>query len=130
MLDPNPRRAIAAYEAFVSAAPARSPLLDRNEADPRILGGDAFAQRVLGVDWKPRPTAALQKVIDDACAEFGVTEVELQSPSQLKNVRRARACIADAVLSAGIASASSLARYFNRDASSIRKVVQRRRRAR
>ncbi|HKS58907.1 MAG TPA: transposase [Steroidobacteraceae bacterium] len=48
MFDADRRRAIAAYEAFLGAAPTPSPLLDRNEQDPRILGNDAFAQRVLG----------------------------------------------------------------------------------
>jgi putative transposase len=127
MFDADRRRALAAYEAFVSTAPARSPLLDRNERDPRILGSDGFAQRVLGDNWKPRPDVALQKVIDDACARFGVTEVELQSSSRLANIAHARACIADQALSAGIASVSSLARYFNRDESSIRQALQRRR---
>jgi REP element-mobilizing transposase RayT len=78
MFDADRSRAIAAYQAFVSAMPARSPLLDRNERDPRILGNDAFAQRVLGDGWKPQPGSALQKVIDDACARFGVTAVALQ----------------------------------------------------
>jgi chromosomal replication initiation ATPase DnaA len=105
--------------------PARSPLLDRNDRDPRILGSDAFAQRVLGDHWRPRPEVALQKVINDACARFGVTEAELQSSSRLANVARARACIADQALCAGIASVSSLARYFNRDASSVRQALQR-----
>jgi putative transposase len=125
MFDADRRRAIAAYEAFVNATPARSPLLDRNDRDPRILGSDAFAQRVLGDQWRPRPDVALQKVINDACARFGVSEAELQSSSRLTNVARARACIADQALCAGIASVSSLARYFNRDASSVRQALQR-----
>lgn len=127
MFDADRRRAIAAYEAFLSAAPARSPLLDRNERDPRILGNDAFAQRVLGDNWMPRPGSVFQKVIDDACARFGVTEAELQSSSRLSNIARARASIAHEALGAGIASVSSLACYFNRDASSIRQALQRRR---
>jgi REP element-mobilizing transposase RayT len=125
MFDADRWRAIAAYKAFVSAMPARSPLLDRNDRDPRILGSDAFAQRVLGDHWRPRPEVALQKVINDACARFGVTEAELHSSSRLANVARARACIADQALCAGIASVSSLARYFNRDASSVRQALQR-----
>jgi putative transposase len=125
MFDAERRRAIAAYEAFLSAAPARSPLLDCNERDPRILGSDAFAQRLLGDNWKPRPDVALQKVVDDACARFGVTELELQSSSRLFNIARARAWIAGQALHADIASVSSLARYFRRDASSIRQMMQR-----
>jgi len=127
MLDTDRRRAIAAYEEFLRAAPARSPLLDRNEQDPRILGSDAFAQRVLGDGWNPRPDSALKRVIDDACARFGVTEAELQSSSRLTTVARARAWIADEARRAEIASVASLARYFNRSESSVREALQRRR---
>ena len=89
MLDSDRRRAIAAYEAWVSSVPTGSPLLERNEWDPRILGGDAFAQKILGDNWKPRSDDALQKVIDHACARFGATEIELRSPSRLLNIVRA-----------------------------------------
>jgi putative transposase len=125
MFDADRRRAIAAYAAFVNAAPARSPLLDRNERDPRILGSDAFAQRVLGDSWKPRADSALQKIIDDACARFTVTEKQLQSASRLAPLARARTWIADESLRTGVASVSSLARYFNRDGSSIRQALHR-----
>lgn len=128
MLCPDRRRAIVAYEAFVSSTPSHSPLLERNDRDPRVLGGDAFAQRVLGDNWKPRSRSdALQRVIDDGCAKFGVTAIELRSPSRLLNLARARAWIADQAVSAGIASLASVARCFNRDGSSIRQAVQRRR---
>ena len=129
MFDADRRRAIAAYAAFLSVAPTPSPLLDRNEHDPRILGNDAFAQRVLGDRWKPRPDSALQNVIDDACGRFGVTEAELQSSSRLTAIARARAWIADQARRAEIASVASLARYFNRSESSVREALQRRRSA-
>lgn len=127
MLGSDRQRATAAYEALIGSASTSSPLLERNERDPRILGGDAFAQKVLGEHWKPRANTALQKVINDACARFGTTEIELRSPSRLIDVTRARTWIAEQALSAKIASVASLARYFNRDASTIRQGVQRRR---
>ena len=127
MLGSDRRRAIAAYEAFVRTAPPTSPLLERNERDPRILGGDAFAQRVLGDNWNPRARGALQKVIDEACARFGATEIELRSPSRLHDVVDARAWLAEQALRTGIASVATIARYLNRDASSIRQALQRRR---
>jgi putative transposase len=123
MLGSDRERATAAYEALMRSAAEGSPLDQRNERDPRILGGDAFAQRLLGENWKPRPDAALQRVIDDACVRFGATEIELRSPSRLKNVVRARAWIREQALAAEIASATSLARYFNRDESTIRKAT-------
>jgi REP element-mobilizing transposase RayT len=127
MLSPDRLRATAAYESLIGSASTGSPLDQRNERDPRILGGDAFARRVLGQDWTPRHDAALQQVVDEACVKFGVTELELRSPTRLKKVTQARAWISEQALNAEIASVASLARYFNCDESSIRKAANRRR---
>jgi REP element-mobilizing transposase RayT len=126
MLGSDRERAIAAYDVLLRSAPASSPLLECNARDPRILGGDAFAQRVLGANWKPASDGAFQKLIADACARFGATELELRSPSRLTHLARARAWVIEQALRAGIASVASLARYFNRDTSSIRQAVPRR----
>ena len=128
MLGSDRRRALAAYEALIKSAPTSSPLLERNEQDSRILGSDAFAQRILGDHWRARSDAELQKIIDDACLRFEATEIELRSPSRVVNITRARAWIMEKALSAGVASVVSLARYFNRDTSSIRQAVHRHRR--
>ena len=127
MLSTDRHHATEAYAALIASAPSSSPLLERNERDPRILGSDAFAQRALGANWKPRSRsrAALQTLIDEACAKFGVTATELRSPTRLIDAARARAWIAEQALCGGIASITSLARYFNRDESSIRGAVQR-----
>jgi hypothetical protein len=125
MLGPDRQRATAAYESLIRSASTGSPLDQRNERDPRILGGDAFAQRVLGESWTPRHDAALQQVVDEACVKFGATELEVRSPTRLKKVTRARAWIREQALSAEIASVASLARYFNCDESSIRKAANR-----
>jgi REP element-mobilizing transposase RayT len=127
MLSPDRLRATAAYESLIGSASTGSPLDQRNERDPRILGGDAFARRVLGQDWTPRHDAALQQVVDEACVKFGATELELRSPTRLKKVTQARAWISEQALNAEIASVASLARYFNCDESSIRKAANRRR---
>jgi putative transposase len=125
MLDSDRQRAIAAYEAFVQAEPTSSPLLGCNERDPRILGSDAFAQRVLGESWKPASNGAFQKVIEDACTKFGATESELRSASRLIHIAHARAWITEQALCDDIASVASIARYFNRDTSSVRQALQR-----
>jgi hypothetical protein len=128
MLGTDRQRATAAYESLIRSASPGSPLDHRNERDPRILGSDVFAQRLLGENWQPRSDAALQQVIDDACAKFRATEAELRSPTRLKEVRRARSWIRERALSEEIASVATLARYFNRDESSIRKPANRHRR--
>jgi REP element-mobilizing transposase RayT len=127
MLGSDRRRATAAYQSLIKSASTSSPLEQRNEHDPRILGGDEFAKRVLGENWKTRSDSALQQVIDDACAKFGATETELRSPSRLKHITRARAWIVEQAQRAEIASVTSLAHYLNRDASSIRQVAHRHR---
>jgi len=127
MLGPDRPRALAAYGALLLSAPTTSPPFERNEREPRILGSDAFAQRILGEGWKPRCSIALERVIADACARFGATETELRSTSRLLHVVRARAWIAEQAVSAGIASVASLARLFNRDASTLRQTLRRRR---
>jgi hypothetical protein len=127
MLGRDRKRAIAAYQALLQSAPTTSPLLECNERDPRILGGDAFARRILGSSWKPPSDGEFQKLIAAACVKFGATELELRSASRLKSVARARTWVTDQALGAGIASVAVLARYFNRDASSIRQSAVRRR---
>jgi putative transposase len=125
MLGSDRPRATAAYESLIRSASTGSPLDRRNERDPRILGGDAFAQKVLGENWTPRQDAALQQVLDEACVKFGTTELELRSPTRLKNVTRARAWIGEQALNAEIASIAALARCFNCDESTIRKAANR-----
>jgi REP element-mobilizing transposase RayT len=127
MLGSERERAMGAYAALIGSAPADSPLVERNERDPRILGSDAFAQRTLGPQWKPRSrsNSELQKLIDVACTKFGVTAIELQSSSRLTDTTQARAWIVEKAVCGGIASVASLARYFNRDESSIRQAIGR-----
>lgn len=129
MLGPDRERAVGAYVSLIESASAGSPLLEKNERDPRILGSDSFARKTLGADWKPRSRSSsdLQRLIEDACAEFGVTAVELRSPSRLPSTTKARAWIVERALRTGIASVATLARYFNRDESSVRQAAQRRR---
>lgn len=127
MLAADCTRAIAAYQALIKSAPTASPLLECNPHDPRILGGDAFACKVLKEDWRSPCDDAMAKLIELGCATFGVTEGELRSRSRLVELVRARTWIAEQAVATGIASPASLARYFKRDASTIRENLQRRR---
>ena len=92
-----------------------------------FLGATRSHRRILGDNWKPALNGAFQKVIDDACARFEATEIELRSASRLINIARARTWIVEQAVGARIASVASMARYFNRDTSSIRQALQRRR---
>jgi putative transposase len=127
MFDSDCERAIAAYQAFMACSPAGSPLAECNPRDPRILGSDAFAHKLLGNNWKPQFSTTLQQVVKDGCAQFAVTIGELQSASRLEHVVSARQWITEKAIAAGVASLTSLSRYFNRDASNFRHTVHRRR---
>ena len=126
MLDTKPERAIAAYKALVACPLTTSPLTECNARDPRILGSDSFAQALLGEAWSAQFSTTVPKLIDDACARFGVTAAELRSTSRLANVTSARLWVADQAAAAGICSRADVARCFNRYAPSFRLTLRRR----
>src|SRR5262245_30055727 len=70
MFDSDGDRAVTAYRAFMACPPACSPLAECNPRDPRILGSDSFAHKLLGNSWRPPLTTTLQQVIDAGCAQF------------------------------------------------------------
>jgi putative transposase len=127
MFDSDRERAISAYRAFMTCSPTRSPLAECNARDPRILGSDSFARRLLGDNWKPPFNATLQQTIDAGCARFGVTSAELRSASRLATVVQARQWITETAVAARIATVASLSRYFNRNISTFRHTTDRRR---
>jgi hypothetical protein len=124
MFDADRERAVSAYSAFMACAPATSPLAECNERDPRILGSDSFAHKLLGDKWNAQFNTTLQQLIVDACAKFEVTVAELRSASRLSNVTRARLWIAEKAAAARIASRASVARHFNRNEASFRQTLR------
>jgi putative transposase len=127
MLDSDRERAVATYRALMAHPLTSSPLAECNARDPRILGSDAFAHRLLGNEWQPQFSTTLGQVVAEACIKFEVTVAELQSTSRLAQLMHARQWITERAVSAGIASLASLSRYFNRDPSSFRHTIDRRR---
>jgi len=127
MFDSDSGRALTAYRAFMACPPAGSPLAKCNPRDPRILGSDSFAHKMLGPAWKPPLSTTLERVVNAACAQFEVTIAELQSPSRLEHIVRARQWITEQAIATRVASLASLSDYFNRDASNFRHTLHRRR---
>lgn len=122
------QHAINAYLRFVSqeiGVETISPLAECNENEPRILGTDDFAARLLGEAWKPRSRKTLEELIDNACAAFRLTERELRSTSTARDLTKARAWIAHHAVAERIASLSAVARMFNRSEASLRESVRR-----
>ncbi len=118
--------AIDAYRRFVSngRGSGHSPLADCNPNDPRVLGSDEFAGRLLGAAWKPRSRRTLEQLIAEAQEQFGLMAVELCSASQEQRLVKARAWIAHQAAISRIASVALVARALNRDESSLRRAVK------
>ncbi len=124
MLDSERRRAIERYKSLMTRPIATSPLAECNARDPRILGSDSFAHKLLGDKWNGQLSTSVTQLIEDACTRFGVTTAELQSSSRLANVTGARSWVAEQAVAAGIASRASVARHFNRYAPSFRRTLR------
>jgi len=130
MFSVNRVRAVAAYQRFIAEAlrtgDTRSPFENCNPGDPRVLGGDDFARRMLGDDWRPRSSKSLDELIGEAGVRFGVSTEELRSRSRVRRVVAARAWVANEAVSGGVASLSGVARAFRRNESSLRRAHRRR----
>lgn len=119
--------AIDAYHRFIACGMIEtptSPFFHCNPKDRRILGSDAFAERLLGCAWKPKPQKTLADLIDQACTRFSVTTDSLRSRSCQRHLTLARAWIAHQALILEVSSLSSVARTFNRSEASLRESVK------
>jgi REP element-mobilizing transposase RayT len=122
------QKAIEAYRQFVDrhsvGSAERSPLLDCNPSDSRILGSDDFARQLLGAEWKPRSRRSLDALIQDACGHFHCTPAEMNSISRKPLLVAARAWVVNEAVSGRVASIAEVARRFNRDESSLRHALK------
>lgn len=121
-------RAINAYRRFLNVdagdQPAASPLDSCNAHDPRILGSDDFARRLLGDTWRPKSAKSIDTLIQEACAMFACAPAELCSPSRRPILVAARAWVAQEAVDGRIASVAEVARKLNRDESSLRHALK------
>jgi putative transposase len=119
------RRAYVQFVADGIGKPLRSPFENRNFSDPRILGSDDFARRMLGAEWTPRSKKTLDDLIAEACARFELTPGLLDSACRHADLVEARAWIANEAVTHRIASISEVARKLRRDESSLRRALER-----
>jgi REP element-mobilizing transposase RayT len=123
-------RAVKSYDEFVRRAIGDlapwTPADNRNPHDPRILGGNDFARRILGVEWKPKSKKSLEQLVLECGERFGVSAAELESPRRDARFVAARAWVAIEAQKGRIASLSEVARKFNRNESSLRRAMARR----
>lgn len=119
--------AINGYRQFVDCVVSHStssPLQHSNPNDPRILGSDTFAAKLLGDAWRPRSQKTVDELITEACQRFSVTHQLLLSKNCQRQLTQARAWVARQALTLRISSLSQIARLFNRTESSLREGVK------
>jgi chromosomal replication initiation ATPase DnaA len=75
--------------------------------------------------WRPKSRKTLDEVVMDVCAQFAVTEEQLQARSANRRFAQARACIANRCIDGRIASLAEVARRFRRDESTLRESAER-----
>jgi REP element-mobilizing transposase RayT len=126
MLHPHRDQATEAYARFVNQGCGQlSPFRECNPNDPRILGSDDFAGKLLGAAWRPRSRKTLQDLFDEATERFPVTIEGLLSPGKQRHLTHARAWIAHQAVALRIASLSHVARCLQRSESALREAVLR-----
>jgi putative transposase len=119
-------RARQLYQSFVDAqVDAVSPLSQVHPNERRVLGDDTFLQK-LSVPTRYRfPATSLESIASQVCQEFEIDLQRLRAPTQHPKHSRARALIASRAIDAHVATLSDVARYLNRNVSSLSRAVNR-----
>lgn len=118
----TPERARALYERFVAeriGAASDPTLYQGHPEEPRVLGGDAFISKLAIPIKKPKPRMTFDSIVRHVCAEYAVTADELRAPSRARPLAQARHEILCRALDHRAASMSEIARFLNRDVSTL-----------
>lgn len=118
-------RARAAYELFVLTA-SDDPENLQNESHPqdsRILGSDQFISQIPFLPHKPRSLLTLEQLAVSLCAQHDVSISLIRSRSSARNLTPVRLQILRSAIDQRIASLTEVARFLDRDPSTLCKLV-------
>ena len=118
-----------AYERFVweGKGGSRQEEYDRgSSADSRILGGDAFIDRVLGQEQaKPRLKLSLDRIVREVCSQYSVKEKDLRGSARDRRLSEARGMAAWLVLELGACTLGELGKRTGRDITTLSSAAKR-----
>jgi hypothetical protein len=97
---------------------------------PHIVGDQAFVNSALGRRPPRRAFNSLEQVVDSVARTLGVTREDVVSPSRQRKLSLARAVITWHATRSGVATLAEVARYLQRDPSTLSVGVERYRRLR
>jgi len=93
--------------------------------DTRFFGNDIFREKCLSCsDDLPR-RLTVQEIAAKVCIGYGISEIELKSPSQNRKISEARAVVGWLARELGCVTLSEVGRLVNRDVGSINSAVRR-----
>lgn len=112
-----------AYHEFVAqgAGEGHCPEYHGGSAnESRILGGDAFIEKVLAqAEAKPKQRIALDRIVQHVCKLYGISEEALQAPGKDRVCSAARGMAAWLILETSGTTLAELSRYTGRDISTL-----------
>ena len=125
MLSADRARALVLYRAFIGESPPAEIAKQLGQLDDGapLLGRPGFVSRYAPQDAQRTQLAA---IIAKACDQYGVTMLQLQSPSRAAPLVAARIWIAGQAIGGNRISLSAVARSLHRDESTLREALQRR----
>ncbi len=118
-----------AYKRFIVEArdeDSEGPDQERNAGDSRILGTDQFIARIPGAPYQPRSSLTLEQFAETFCAQHQINAALLRSPSRARQLASVRAVFSTQAIERHIATLCQIARFLNRDPSSLTKLLGRR----
>jgi REP element-mobilizing transposase RayT len=119
-------RARQLYQAFVDEqVGGESPLTQVHPLERRVLGDDTFLQKLTVPTRYRFPATSLKTIASQVCAELGTDLITIRAPSHQPKYSRARALIASRAIDARAATLSEVARFLNRNVSSLSRAVAR-----
>jgi len=119
------RRRLGDFVAAGVGAPRDPALYAAHPREPRVLGDDAFLARVVALAQPVRPSVSLEDIAVAVCQELQLDLADVRCPSQRRTVSRARGLITARAIEARAASLSEVARWLDRDISSVSRAAQR-----
>ncbi len=117
-------QARAAYARFLNVPPDVDNLEDESHPeDRRVLGSDRFINSIPFVPLKPRSALTLEQLAQRICTLRGVSSELVRSRSAARSLTPIRIQILEQALDQRIATLTEVAKFLNRDPSTLCKLA-------
>jgi len=118
-----------AYERFLwegKKETRREEYYRGSSGDGRILGNDAFVERILGEKQTGvRPNVTLDSLMKAVCREYWIKEEELKGSSRGRRLSEVRGMVAWLVLELGVSTLGELGKATGRDGTTLSSAARR-----